>query len=570
MPRELVAPKSYRTLVGAVENNGVPPDGIYILDTNNSFEFYGLFFMYNGDEAKARFAVEHLRNKFKIYSDIHHRGEIPKPVTFFKELLSDMLREMSHAELRPEGDENFAAALVLEGTIIVGRYNNCPVHSLRKRDNNFRQLFKSGEGRKKLEVASINISDGDRLLFCDQKLVQRITKPELRNILSTRSELDQACGKIVELAARHEEVAEPHILLIKFRRANVKTKAIITGRSISALAAMALFILTVVFWRETMDMFQGLKRLSPARIFSSRQDNAAAPDSPASPLYETEVVFDNLYVPYDVAVDPHGILYIVDDRESEIIRYDPFTRQPTFVSANLNLAFPTGIEISGDRLFITDFGRNALLVAKSTGEKLNVVRNISNPGVGGMRSPRALARDARGDLWLADRGNNRIMKFDFNGRYIGKIEFPGSFKAPNGLACAGSSRVFITFKDTNNIAVISSGAKIRGFTVTYEGKSRGPLTFKQPSGIAVDGKGFVYIADRLNRRIVITDSRGKVDTIIDDKKLKDFEQYMPFGLRIDNQGKYLYIAGSKTTSYDRVVCGKEKGQCRGKIWRMRI
>ena len=561
MARELVAHKSFRTLVGthAMEDGSTP--GVYLLDTNNSTDFYGLFFVFDGDPAKTTFAIEHVKKKFAIYSDVFQRGDIPRPKAFLNELLTDLHREMHHADMKLDQRDRFAACLVKEGKIVIGRYNNFPVFFMR--DHKERRIFSNKDSAGHIKVAEENLADGDKVLFTTYE-----TK-ECRKIIDTNADVDQACARINDLATRHETVKPPRMALISFKRNRVKNKALLNVKNISLLAFMALFIMAIVFWRETSMIFRGFQSLSIAKIFQSKQPGGPGGGSPQNPLYEAEVVLDTLAVPYDIAVDSHGILYVVDDKESEIVRYDPFTKQATLIGNGLGLEFPTGIEVSGDRIFVADYSQHAssFNIIKTSGQKIGEIKSISSPGVGGLSNPKAVAADKQGNIWLADRGNNRLIKFSVRGEFMGKMDFPAQFKMPNGIAFAGDGRIYVTFKDSNNIATRAPNGKLQSFQVTTtQGKK---IKFNQPSGIAVDDKGFVYVTDRRNNRIVVTDSRGKVDTIIDEKKYSEFKTFMPFGLKIGEKGKYLYVVGSTETFFDR-SCQVEKDKCRGKIWRIRI
>ena len=78
-------------------------------------------------------------------------------------------------------------------------------------------------------------------------------------------------------------------------------------------------------------------------------------------------------------------------------------------------------------------------------------------GNGQFVSPKGLAIDGLGYIYITDTGNSRIQKFDSNGNYITQW----------GI----------------------------------EGSDDGQLLY--PEGIAVDGSGYVYVADTGNHRILI-------------------------------------------------------------------
>lgn len=559
--------------MGSGSANGAEPQGMYVLDTNDSANFYGMFVIYNGDPNKARFVMEHLRRRFSVYSDVFQNKDIAKPKAFFQELLTDLLREMQKNGLDPSEGESMAAVLLKEGRAIIGRLRNCPIFYLR--DHKFRNVFPTaGTGSSKLEVVSAPVSDGDKILLCSQDMVRRITKQELRNIILSKPDPDEACARITELANRYEEVKDPHIVLVGFKRNREHSKALLNTRNVVLLAGIALLIMGLVFWREITGYVQhNLKSRIVNKIQTMSESlGGGKQDAKASPMYEFETVFDGLSVPYDVAISREGIYFVVDDKESQVIRYDPAAKRITLVGNGLDLMFPTGIEVIGNNLFITDFSSTAseLLIVKSDGSLAKSIKSVDKPGVGSLRNPKAMAVDMDSNLWVADRTNNRLLKFNMHGDYIGKVQCSATYSAPNGVAAGPEGRVFVTFKDTNNIAVVEKNGALKEFKIfSGEGSGAKPLFFDQPSGIAVDRKGFVYVADRQNNRIVVADPRGRVDAILDKTRNKDFATYMPFGLKLGPKGKYIYIVGSAALSYDS-TCQFEADKCRGKIWRMRI
>jgi len=575
LAREIVAHKSYQTIVGSAPANGAEPEGVYILDTNDTANFYGLFVIYNGDRARAQFAVEHLRRRFSAYCDVFQNRDIAKPRVFFQELLTDMLREMQKNGMEPADGDSMAAVLLKEGRAIIGRLRNCPIFYLR--DHKYRNVFpSSGSGSGKLEVTSVTVSNNDMILLCSQDMVRRITKQELRSLILSKSDPDEACARITELANRYEEVKAPRIVLISLKRNREESKALLNTRNIGLLAGIALLILGLVFWREISGFVQhSLKSRIVSKIQNMSESLGGGGDKRGgaeSPMYEFETLFDGLAVPYDIAVSRDEVYFVVDDKESQIIRFDPSDKKMTLVGNGLDLQFPTGIEIIGNNLYVTDFKStaNQVLIIKADGTVGKTIKAVDKPGVGSLRNPKAIAADEDSNIWVADRTNNRILKFNMHGDYIGKVQCSAAFSSPNGLASGPEGRIFATFKDTNNVAVIEKNGALKEFKIhSGEGENARPVAFDQPSGIAVDRKGFVYVADRQNNRIVVSDPRGRVDAILDKTRNSDFATYMPFGLKLGPKGKYLYIVGSAALSYDS-TCQFEADKCRGKIWRMRI
>jgi len=65
--------------------------------------------------------------------------------------------------------------------------------------------------------------------------------------------------------------------------------------------------------------------------------------------------------------------------------------------------------------------------------------------------PVGVATDGSGNVYVADRNNDRIQKFDANGTFLtawGSAD-PGEFNFPVGVATDGSGNVYVADKDKN-------------------------------------------------------------------------------------------------------------------------
>ena len=146
--------------------------------------------------------------------------------------------------------------------------------------------------------------------------------------------------------------------------------------------------------------------------------------------------------PLNVALGADGAVYLLDTESGELKRFDPcgcrFVRVGCFARIadglplqSTHLREPHGIAICRGDLFIADSGnarivRFALngLVARSPLALPRAVR--LKPGAAPLRwYPFALAFDGAGCLHVADSRNRRVDRFDFGGRWLGAGETPG-------------------------------------------------------------------------------------------------------------------------------------------------
>ncbi|VXD18410.1 putative Peptidylamidoglycolate lyase [Marinoscillum sp. 108] len=120
---------------------------------------------------------------------------------------------------------------------------------------------------------------------------------------------------------------------------------------------------------------------------------------------------------------------------------------------------------------------------------------------GQFNDPYGIVEDGSGDIWVADRLNNRIQEFDPAGNFMQSI----SFSAPIGLAVDGSDNLYVT--RTNNLVykIDQSGAAL--LTIGTSGSGAGQ--FANPSDVAIDhATGDIYVTDYNNAKFLKYNSAG--------------------------------------------------------------
>lgn len=100
-------------------------------------------------------------------------------------------------------------------------------------------------------------------------------------------------------------------------------------------------------------------------------------------------------------------------------------------------------------------------------------------------------------VYVADSGNSRVQAFTTSGEYLSKLE---GFANPRGLAVDSQGRLYVVDPLAHSVSVFSrEGTKL--FTFGSRGLEGGRFNF--PNGVAVDAQDRIYIADRENDRISV-------------------------------------------------------------------
>ena len=232
-----------------------------------------------------------------------------------------------------------------------------------------------------------------------------------------------------------------------------------------------------------------------------------------------------------IAVDHAGNLYVADAGDHRIRKITPDGTISTLAGtgiagfsgddgparlAQLNLPYGVASDAAGN-LYIADLGNNR-------------IRRISPNGVisslpGTFRSPRNVLADAQGNLYVSEFDGNRVRRINSDGTVVtvagtGASGHSGDYglaalatlNSPAGLALDSSSALYIA--DSGNAQI----RKVAGGTITtvlgngVPGSSS-PMQLNLPTGVALDAFGNLYVADSANHRIRKLAISGTVSTI---------------------------------------------------------
>jgi sugar lactone lactonase YvrE len=205
----------------------------------------------------------------------------------------------------------------------------------------------------------------------------------------------------------------------------------------------------------------------------------------------------SLCVPYGLAVDPAGALYVADKDNHRVLQFVPpfstgmaatrvFGQGGSFdarlpnsggVSAN-GLKDPIGVAVSGGVLFVLDAGNNRILGYRDPYGDFTADFAIGQPDLASDgAAPASATRFTTGEGGLAVDGEGRLHAALFGQHRV--LRFSPPFA-------------------TNMAADLVLGQA--GFTTTTPGTSA--TTLENPVGVTVDASGGVLVADHGNNRVV--------------------------------------------------------------------
>lgn len=224
-------------------------------------------------------------------------------------------------------------------------------------------------------------------------------------------------------------------------------------------------------------------------------------------------------------------------------------------SARASFEGPIGIEIdAADNIYVLEAaGRISKF---SPDYALLGSWGSAGTGDGQFKAPGGLAIGPNGNIYVADKENNRIQVFTADGAFVTKWgsegAAPGQFKYPGGVTVSNAGEVFVAdttnhriqkftadgtylggwgsfgaangqFNDPRDVALDQAGNayvtdsgrnRIQKFTsdgtwlLAWGGPGQGNSQFNTPWGITVDRAGIVYVVDAWNHRVQRFDSNG--------------------------------------------------------------
>ena len=153
-------------------------------------------------------------------------------------------------------------------------------------------------------------------------------------------------------------------------------------------------------------------------------------------------------IPHSIRIDPQGNVWTVDAANSTVIKFSPQGAQLMQIDvggqpANSRSQFVGTTDIAfgpNGRIFISDGYGNARILEYSADGKRVREWGSAGAGPGQFHLPHAIVIDEDNVIYVADRENGRIERFDLDGRFLG--EFPNlgrtySLRLSDGALWAG-------------------------------------------------------------------------------------------------------------------------------------
>jgi DNA-binding beta-propeller fold protein YncE len=132
-------------------------------------------------------------------------------------------------------------------------------------------------------------------------------------------------------------------------------------------------------------------------------------------------------IPHSIRIDPQGNVWTVDAASSMVYKFNPYGEKLMEIAVGGQPAGKRGFAGTTDiafapngHLYISDGYGNARILEYSPDGKRLREWGSAGTGPGQFNQPHGIAIDEQGIVYVADRHNGRIQRFDLRGKFLGE------------------------------------------------------------------------------------------------------------------------------------------------------
>ena len=258
--------------------------------------------------------------------------------------------------------------------------------------------------------------------------------------------------------------------------------------------------------------------------------------------------------PFHLAADAIGNIYVADEINHAVRRVDGNGVISTIAGTGMQgyggdggpavaalLSSPTGVAVdSVGNVYVTDTGNHRVRKIDADGV-ITTVAGTGMQGHGGdgglateaqLAGPTGVAVDSAGNLYIADKRNDRLRRVGVNGGIMtiagtgergdggdGGPATNAEFNGPAGVAVDSVGNVYVTDSDNHRVRKIDADGVITTVAGTGEPGDGGDgglareAQLSDPRQVAVDSADDLYIADASNDRVRKVGADGVITTV---------------------------------------------------------
>src|SRR3954453_18046588 len=183
-------------------------------------------------------------------------------------------------------------------------------------------------------------------------------------------------------------------------------------------------------------------------------------------------------LPDGIGVDNGGTVWVADRDNNRVERFGRDGRFRAFkalrrqhrspLPGRLNLPYDVAPDALGN-LYVADTHNHRIQEFSPTGKLIRTWGSLGS-GSGEFNQPRGVAVDPFGNVWVADHENHRVQKFTADGRFLGRFGAnggdgsfglgPGGFNSPRGLSSDAVGNIYVADDANHRIVKLSNDGAV--------------------------------------------------------------------------------------------------------------
>lgn len=204
----------------------------------------------------------------------------------------------------------------------------------------------------------------------------------------------------------------------------------------------------------------------------------------------------------------HGqIFFVADSALGKVIAFDE--KGKVHFEITNELARPTGMALSGERLVIADSQLHQIVICGVNGQFISKFGGRGR-GPGEFNFPTHVGVDDAGRIYVTDSMNHRIQVFDPSGRFLREFgsvgDGPGRFNRPKGVAVDHAGHVYVVDALFANVQIFDDQSRL---LLDWGEAGSAAGQFWLPNAIAINSKNEIFVADVYNHRVQMFRYTGK-------------------------------------------------------------
>jgi tripartite motif-containing protein 2/3/tripartite motif-containing protein 71 len=265
--------------------------------------------------------------------------------------------------------------------------------------------------------------------------------------------------------------------------------------------------------------------------------------APIEKLGAPTLTIEGVSAPWGVAVSKRGETLVTESTAHCVSVFSPrgkiLRTFGSYGSGPGQLDSPRGLAITGDgEILVADRNNHRIQKFTADGKFLQAV-GVEGKGHLEFTRPRGLIYNPSNNRVYVTDSNHRVQVLNSDLTFSGILRGNSKdhFNFPSGIACDGTGNVYVADRKNNRMQVFTQDGKfLRGFG--QHGGGEGDLD--SPSGVAVDSTtGNVYVGELMNHRVSVFTSEGEFVTCFGKEGSGEGEFRHPPDLTLNNGALYV-------------------------------